>query len=163
LIPETPGHVRGRFRMDKERKMDWSQLSIVLTSDDPEEFTVGNVAGALTTARVQSDGTFGLPKVPAGQYRLCVTSNSNNLADYYPKSVNLEGKDVSDSGFSVNGGTYSLDVLVSADGGTIDGTVVDAKGKPVADATVVAAPNGERRKRFDIFGQDRSDAQGHFK
>ena len=163
LVPETPGHVRGRFRMDKEHKMDWSQLSVMLTAEDPSELMSGNFPRGLTMARVQNDGTFDLPKVPAGEYRVAITSNSNNLADYYTRSVNLEGKDVADSGFTVNGGTYALEVVVSADGAMIDGTVVDAKGKPVADATVVAAPNGERRKRFDIFGQDRSDAQGHFK
>jgi protocatechuate 3,4-dioxygenase beta subunit len=162
LVPETPGHVRGRFRMDKERKMDWTQLSVMLSSEDSSEIMLGNLpAGA--TARVQADGTFDLPKVAAGEYRLAVTSNANNLADYYTKSVNLEGKDVADSGFSVSGGTYSLDVVVSADGATVEGTAVDDKGKPVADATVVAAPNGERRKRFDVFAQDKSDAQGHFK
>jgi protocatechuate 3,4-dioxygenase beta subunit len=163
LVPETPGHVRGRFRMDKERKMDWSQLSVMLTAEDSSELMAGNLPRGMTLARVQNDGSFDLPKVAAGEYRVAVTSNSNSLADYYTKSVNLEGKDVADSGFAVNGGTYSLDVLVSADGATIDGTVVDAKDKPVADATVVAAPNGERRKRFDVFGEDKSDAQGHFK
>jgi len=163
LVQETPGHVRGRFRMDKERKMDWSQLSVMLTAEDSSELMAGNLPRGMTMARVQNDGSFDLPKVPAGEYRVAVTSNSNTLADYYTKSVNLEGKDVADSGFAVNGGTYSLDVLVSADGATIDGTVVDATGKPVADATVVAAPNGERRKRFDVFGEDKSDTQGHFK
>jgi hypothetical protein len=163
LVPENPGHVRGRFRMDKERKMDWSQLGVMLTSVDPSDFLAGNLPGGLTMARVQSDGSFDLPKVAAGQYRLAITSNSNALADYYTRFVNLDGKDVADSGFTVNGGTYSLEVIVSAEGATIEGTVVDAKGKPVADATVVAAPNGERRKRFDMFGQDKSDAQGHFR
>jgi hypothetical protein len=63
----------------------------------------------------------------------------------------------------VSGGTYSLDVVVSAEGATIEGTVVDEKGKPVSDATVVAAPDGERRKRLDVWGQDTTDAQGHFR
>jgi protocatechuate 3,4-dioxygenase beta subunit len=163
LVPENPGHVRGLFRMDKEHKMDWSQLGVTLTPVDSTDFASGNLAGGLTMARVQNDGSFDLPKVAAGQYRLAITSNSNVLADYYTRFVNLDGKDVADSGFTVNGGTYSLEVIVSAEGATIEGTVVDAKGKPVTDATVVAAPDGERRKRFDMFGQDKSDAQGHFR
>jgi hypothetical protein len=40
--------------------------------------------------------------------------------------------------------------------------VVDDKGQPVRDATVVGAPNGDRRKRFDLYGQPTTDAQGHF-
>jgi protocatechuate 3,4-dioxygenase beta subunit len=40
---------------------------------------------------------------------------------------------------------------------------VDANGHPTPEAVAVAAPSGERRKRFDVFGQYTSDAQGHFR
>ena len=86
-------------------------------------------------ARVQNDGSFDLPKVPAGEYRFAVTSNSNALADYYTKSVNLEGKDVADSGFSVNGGAYSLDVVVSGDGAMIDGRGASSVHRPCPEFT----------------------------
>jgi len=163
LVSEPGGRVRGRFRMDKQNKMDWTQLSATLTPADSSELLSGNLSGGFSVARVQSDGSFDLPNVGAGEYRLSITANSNNLQDYYTKAVNLDGKDVADTGFSVSGGTYSLDVVVSAEGATIEGTVVDKKGKPVADATVVAAPNGERRKRLDVWAQDTSDPQGHFR
>jgi protocatechuate 3,4-dioxygenase beta subunit len=163
LVPEPGGRVRGRFRMDKPSKMDWTQLGAILTGTDSSEFTGGNFAGRPSITRVQSDGSFDFANVGAGDYRLAITAGSNNLQDYYTKSINLDGKDVADTGFSVSGGSYSLDVVVSAEGATIEGTVVDAKGKPVADAAVVASPNGERRNRLDIWGQDTSDAQGHFR
>ena len=163
LVPETPGRVRGRFRMDKERKMDWTQLSVIVTPEDSSGFMVGGLPSGLSMARVQSDGSFDLPNVSPGEYRLAITASSNNLQDYYTKSVNLDGKDVADTGFSVSGGSYSLDVVVCAEGATIEGTVVNEKGKPVSDATVIGAPNGERRNRLDVWGQDTSDAQGHFR
>jgi hypothetical protein len=164
LSAEAAGHVRGRIRMDQGSKIDWTQLSTILTPEDATEtFSQGGFPAGISSARVQSDGTFDVPNVPAGEYRLAITSNANNLQDYFTKAVNLEGKDVADSGFTVTGGSYALDVVISAEGANVDGTVVDAKGKPVADATVIAAPNGERRKRFDMFGQDTSDTQGHFK
>jgi hypothetical protein len=40
--------------------------------------------------------------------------------------------------------------------------VVDDKDQPVRDATVVGAPHGDRRKRFDLYRQRTTDAQGHF-
>jgi protocatechuate 3,4-dioxygenase beta subunit len=163
LVPESAGRVHGRFRMDKERKMDWTQLSAMLTPQDSSELASDPLPGGLSISRVRSDGSFDLPNVAAGEYRLAITSSSNTLQDYFTKSVNLDGKDVADSGFTVSGGTYSLDVVVSAEGATIEGTVVDEKGKPVSDATVVAAPDGERRKRLDVWGQDTTDAQGHFR
>jgi protocatechuate 3,4-dioxygenase beta subunit len=164
LVPETAGRVRGRFRMDKGEKIDWTQLSVVLTPDDASlPFAAGTIPGGLSIAQAKADGSFDLPNVAAREYRLAITSNSNTLQDYFTKAVNLDGKDVADSGFAVSGGVYSLDVVISAGGGILEGTVVDAKGKPVPDATVLAAPNGERRKRFDVFGQDTSDPQGHFR
>jgi protocatechuate 3,4-dioxygenase beta subunit len=161
LVPEAPGVVRGRFRMDKEQKIDWTQVSVVLTPDD-QGSTTEMLGGGMAGAQVQRDGSFEMKDVTAGNYRVAVTSNFSGLRDYFTKAVNLDGKDVSDSGFSVSGGTSVLDILVSANGATIEGTVVDAKGHPLAEATVVGAPNGERRKRFDLFGQEVSDAQGHF-
>ena len=164
LVPEGAGRIRGRFRMDKGQKFDWTQLSVMLTPDDPSsQFTSGGFPSGLSVAHAKADRSFDLPNVPAGEYHLALTSNSDALQDYFTQAVNLDGKDVAESGFTVSGGSYSLDVVVSPDGGTVEGTVVDTKGKPVPDATVVAAPNGERRKRFDVFGQDSSDAQGHFR
>jgi hypothetical protein len=56
----------------------------------------------------------------------------------------------------------SLDVVISANGGTIDGTVDDGKGKPVGYAVVVAAPSAEHRARWDLYKQVTTDERGHF-
>lgn len=164
LAPESPGHVRGHLRMDKAQKLDWPQLSVMLTPADPSsQGVVGDLSNGFSLTQAKADGSFDLPKVAAGEYRLAITSSSSNLQDYFTKAVNLDGKDVGDTGFSVSGGSYSLDVVICADGATLEGTVFDAKGKPVPEATVLAAPKGERRKRFDVYGQDSSDAKGHFR
>ena len=67
--------------------------------------------------------------------------------------MSVDGRDVTDSGFSVGPGTF-LDVVVSANGATIEGAVVDDKGKPVAYATVVDIPTVERRTRWDLYQSD---------
>jgi Carboxypeptidase regulatory-like domain len=76
--------------------------------------------------------------------------------------VSLDGRDVADSGFTVSGET-SLDVVISANGATIEGTVVDSKGKPAADVTVVDVPTEEHRNRQDLYQRDTTDGLGHFR
>jgi hypothetical protein len=100
--------------------------------------------------------------VPSATYHVIVGSNSETLRDYFTKSMSLGGKDVADSGFTVSGATYSLDVLLSAHGGAIEGTVLDSENQAVAYATVVCVPSAEHRKRPDVYQQDISDQQGHF-
>ena len=84
------------------------------------------------------------------------------MRDLYLKSVNLGGKDVIDSGFSLAGGSYSIDVVVSAKGVTIEGLVTDAKDQPVPDAMVIAVPDATRRDRSDAYDQSTTDQHGRF-
>ena len=90
-----------------------------------------------------------------------VGARSNNLRDYITKAVNLDGRDVAHSGFVVSPGT-SLDVVISPNGATIEGTVVDSKGKPVAYATVVDVPSAGHRTRSDLYERETTDELGHF-
>jgi len=52
-------------------------------------------------------------------------------------------------------------VVVSANGASIAGKVVDDKGQPVADVTVVGIPSGHRA-RFDLYQRVATDASGNF-
>jgi len=81
--------------------------------------------------------------------QLIVGAKSDTLRDYFTKSVTFEGRDVADSGFPVLPQTY-LDVVISANGASITGKVVDANGQPIADATVVDVPSAEHRARSDL-------------
>jgi hypothetical protein len=53
-------------------------------------------------------------------------------------------------------------VVVSANGASIAGKVVDDQGQPVADATVVGIPSAEHRARFDLYQRSATDASGNF-
>lgn len=165
LVPHPTGQVRGQFRMDSGQKMDWSKVGVQLSDDDDSDSFAGRTYSgeASTNAKVKNDGSFELKNVPAGTYHLLATSEDPKLRDYFVKTVNLGGRDVGDAGLTVAGGTYSLDVVASPNGVTIEGTVVDAKDHPVADATVVCVPDAKRRKRSDLYQQDTSDQHGHFR
>jgi hypothetical protein len=163
LQPNAGGTVRGQFRMDTAQKFDWAQLHVVLVPAEENEsgIVVGGEFGGPAMSRVNKDGSFELKNVTGGRYRLLVGGQSNNLLDYITKSVSLDGRDVADSGFTVSGET-SLDVVISANGATIEGTVVDSKGKPAADVTVVDVPTEEHRNRQDLYQRDTTDGLGHF-
>lgn len=149
--------------MDTGQSFDWTQLGIVLmpVGENDFGFAVAGTSGGLAMSGVNKDGSFELKNVTGGSYQLLVTAKSNNLRDYITKSVHLDGRDVTDSGFTVNART-PLDVVVSANGATIEGTVVDSKGKPVAHATVVDVPSAEHRNRQDLYQRDTTDDLGHF-
>jgi len=163
LQPNPGGTVRGTFRMDTGQKLDWTQLNVVLLPADENDsgFIGGGSAGAPAMSGVSKDGSFELKDVTGGSYQLLVGAKSNNLRDYITKSVNLDGRDVADSGFIVSPGT-ALDVVISANGATIEGTVIDSTGKPVAHATVLDVPSSEHRNRRDLYQRDTTDEFGHF-
>jgi len=163
LQPNPGGAVRGSFRMDTGQKFDWTQLNVVLVPADEGEsgFIVRGSDGGPAMSGVSKDGNFELKDVTGGSYQLLVSAKSNNLRDYITKSVNLDGRDVADSGFIVSPGT-SLDVVISANGATIEGTVVDSKGKPAAHVTVLDVPSAEHRNRPDLYQRDTTDELGHF-
>lgn len=162
IRPAPNGQVRGQFRMDSGEKVDWSQTMIDLDSDEDSDSGGNSFRGGVHFAEVKSDGSFDLKNVPAGSYHLIAQSRTQALRDYFVRSVNLGGKDVSDTGFTTGSASYSLDVVLSAKSGTVEGTVLDAKDQPVADADIVAIPDPTRRKRHDLYQQDSSDQRGHF-
>lgn len=174
LHAEPGGQIRGRFRLDTGEKFDWTQLNVnllpiadnawstaVLSGDGVEAVVATEYVQASTHSAVSSDGTFEMKRVSGGSYQLLIEAHSDNLRDYYTKSVILGGQDVADSGFAVNGGLY-LEVVVSAKGATIEGNVVDTKGQPVSYGTVAVVPNSEHRARPDSYQRAPTDEHGHF-
>jgi len=163
LQPEAGGRVRGKFRLDTDQKFDWTQLSVALipAEEDGAELGWSGANGLPTTASLNLDGSFELKNVPGGNYQLLVVAHSNNLADYFTKAITFDGRDVADSGFPVSSETY-LEIVISAKGASITGTVVDANGQPIANATVADVPSAEHRARIDLYQRDTTDASGRF-
>jgi protocatechuate 3,4-dioxygenase beta subunit len=165
LQPEPPGQVKGKFRLDTDQKFDWTQLWITLVSlDGSGGAFVGSgaeMSAPPLSAKLNQDGSFEVENVPGGSYQLYVGGDPNKVADYFTKSVSVDGREVSDSGFAVTAKTY-LDVVVSANGASITGKVVDDQGQPVSDATVIDIPSAEHRARFDLYQRSTTDASGNF-
>jgi protocatechuate 3,4-dioxygenase beta subunit len=167
LQPEAAGPARGKLRLDTGQKFDWTQLRVCLAVcvNPPFDERASELADATDEPRVSQDGTFELKSVPPGKNRLQVWfpshgEQANNLRDYFVKSVNLDGRDVSDTGFSASPGMF-LDVVIGTNGATIEGTVEDGNGKPVAYVTVV--PSAEHLAYPDVYQEETTDEHGHFR
>jgi hypothetical protein len=155
LAPQSLGEVHGRVRMDDNEPFNWTQLSVSLDSDD------GDYDSSLSV-NVAKDGTFKIKSVPAGNYHVGMSAGSNNLRDYFVKEVNVNGADAADSGFATGPGISMVEVVASARGGTIVGTVVDGDNKAVSEAQVFCAPDASRQKRSDLYQQVLTDPRGQF-
>src|SRR6185312_14538527 len=121
---------------------NWTQLSVSLDSDDDDY-------DSPLFVNVAKDGTFKIKSVPLGNYHVVLSAGSNNLRDYFVKEVNVNGADVAESGFATGPGISIVEVVASARGGTIVGTVVDGDNKTVSEAQVFCAPDASRQKRSD--------------
>ncbi len=112
--------------------------------------------------KLQKDGSFEIKDVPPATYRLSVGSLGKALDACFVKTVKLGGRDVTDSGFNVAGTSYSLDVVVGANGASVEGFVTDNKDKPASDVYVVIVPSDEGSQRRDLYDRRATDSRGHF-
>ena len=161
LSSESDTDVRGQFRTEHGEKINWSLLSFTLDSGEKDPEYDMAWPGPSTRGQFKSDGSFELKRVPPGKYRMTLNSDPSASA-FYIKSVSLGGRNVTDTGFSVSGGSWSIDVVLSSEGATLEGVVLDSKDQPVADAVVVAVPDVEHRNRRDLFRKASTDQHGRF-
>jgi len=172
IVPLANGDIRGQFRMDNGKRIDWSQVRVGLYSGQrrPQGSMTESGDGFESIywddlsprAEVKSSGSFEVKEVPADTYRLQVKASSDALRDYFVKAVNLDGRDVSDSGFTGTGAGQVLDIVVSPNGATIEGVVLDDNDHRASYIKVVAIPDPKRRERQDLYREAMTDLRGHF-
>ena len=108
---------------------------------------------------VNTDGSFKVDNVSPGEYRIAVSALPPG---YYVKDARLDQTDVLDQPMRFSG-TISgpLDVVVSANGGVIEGTVVDDKQKPMPGIQAVLIP-ARGINRIDLYKTAGTDDKGRF-
>jgi protocatechuate 3,4-dioxygenase beta subunit len=112
----------------------------------------------MTSGSAKADGNFVLKNVFPEDY---VTTISNLPADAFVKSVKVGGDETVTSGFNgAKGGT--MEIVISGRAGKIEGTVMDADGKPFAGATVVLTSDKPIRSRRSAAETTSTDQYGHF-
>jgi Carboxypeptidase regulatory-like domain len=167
LSPQPGAVVRGRLRLESRGpvgRFDPSQIFLTLQSVNGEDETGAVTIGDRFTnlAHVSTDGSFEWKDVPSGNYYVQLLGDTGVNEDWFVKSVVVGGREANDSGLSVNGGGVGLDLVVSSNGGMVDGVVLNGKGEAVANTVVVAAPEARLRGRMDHYRKTVSDQSGHF-
>jgi hypothetical protein len=123
--------------------------------------TERGTGGGMATMR---DGRLSLDVVP-GTYRLSVGTMGGQ--PWFAKRLTYRGREVEDDEVDITaepGGR--IDVLFTSRSSSVDGSVTDDSGKPVADYTVVMFPDDAdllRRGSFNRVRVARPDAQGRFR
>jgi hypothetical protein len=167
LSPQPGAIMQGRMRVEPRNgagRFDPERVFLALQSVDSEQ-DEGILAGRESfsnLAHVAPDGSFQWTDVPAGAYYAQVMGDTTANESWFVKSVAAGGRDVNESGITVDGGTISLDLVISANGGVVEGVVVDRKGEPVANAVVVAVPEARMRSRIDHYRKTVADQTGRF-
>src|SRR5215469_10014124 len=167
LSPQPGAAVHGHLRFEGKNPLRVKPHRIFLTLqmvDAAEENETSPVfrENFSNITHVAADGSFQWTDVPPGNYYVQIVGDGVVNADWFIKSVLGGGRDVSDSGISVNGGEVLLDLVASANGGVAEGVVVNDKGDPVPNAIVVAVPEMRMRGRIDRYGKTVSDQTGRF-
>jgi hypothetical protein len=103
------------------------------------------VMGPTSDARADADGQFTIVNVPAGMHQVRV----NAVRGYTVKSITLAGQDVTDTPLQVRGGeTLSgMRVLMTNQITELNGSVLDSRGAPASDYTVLAFAEDPARWR----------------
>ena len=168
LVPQPGSEIRGRLQWENKSpatKSDFSQFFLALRPTDGDEavadaFALGE--GYSNPAHVAADGSFEWNNVPPGRYFVVLAADGGASPDWFLKSVVAGGREISESGLNVNGGTIVLDTIASSDGGVVNGMVSNHKGEPVINATVVLIPEEHFRSRSDRYKTTVTDQSGSF-
>jgi hypothetical protein len=144
------------------------QIPMAPVVDIPGQFTLeGGSVDTLTVslrsltaaipniaARVSKDGAFSVRAVPAGDYRVDVLPVLNapsdetvppTLENVYVRSIRFGSEDVLNDSLRINAASSGrMDVVLSTNGGAVEGRVLRDKQEPVGYARVVLLPDGAR-------------------
>jgi Carboxypeptidase regulatory-like domain len=109
--------------------------------------------------RPAADGTFSIPRITPGDYKLVVNGLGSN---YYIKDARLNQNEVLQTGMSIsipfNG---SLDITLGTNPGQVAGVVADVTLKPVSGVQAVLIPE-QLRNRQDLYKNAVTDQEGRF-
>jgi hypothetical protein len=161
LVIVPPISLPGRMSIDGQpltalTSLDRLRIQLTLAVDTSSFIGLGSSQSQSPIA----DGTFKIDNLLPGDYRVTVAGMPPG---YYLKSVRLDQTEGGiDQPLRVMASSASpLDVMISANGGQIEGTILDEKQQPVRDTQAVLVPD-QQRSRLDLYSTARSDQNGHF-
>lgn len=152
LVLSNPIELAGRFRIEGSAQFDFTRLGLWLL---PIDGTMGS-----GNVEIRPDGNFVVDNLYDGNYRVRILGFPQG---YYVKLVRQGGSDALESGLTISHSQppSRLDIVLSPDGGRVDGTVLKEH-SPASGAWVVLAPDPPHRDREEMYGMKMTDAFGRF-
>jgi hypothetical protein len=107
------------------------------------------------------DGSFTLEGVAPGDFRVQIRGLG---PDGYVKSIRMGNDDVMEGGLHIRSAPENpLEVVIGANAGRIQGSVVNARQEPLPNRTVVLVPDLRLRQQAEFFKTATSDGSGRFR
>jgi protocatechuate 3,4-dioxygenase beta subunit len=155
------GSIAGQIRPD-QAGTDMSRLIVSLQSTDTSLESPMMMFGQIIQ-QPKADGSFTLDAPGPGSYYVTINSSGPGFEDWYTKSVTFNGRDVTDDPIQLDDSSRgTLQLVVSAKGATLEGTVTGSDDKPMPDIKVMTIPAGGKG-RPELFQETTTDQAGHFK
>jgi hypothetical protein len=180
VVVKTGVDIKGRLLLDGNPIRANARITLqpVLQNINDQQLSLMFNQIRQYAAPIADDGTFTLPVIPEGRYRVQVALNSTVPArgaaatappapalpaNTYLADIRQGTASVYDNGLVVTSETPNpIDVLLNTNAGSIEGNVIGADQKPAGAMTVVLVPPDNRRQNAALYRNIRSDAQGHF-
>ena len=161
LTLQPLGELRGSVKVEGQQNANAGQnaapaphLRVMLMPSDGPSFNTPN-------ATVADDGTFVLPNIAPGKYRINIIGNADGT---YLKSVRFGNQETLASGLDLSQGAGggALQVVFNAAAGQIDGTVQTEEHQPAAGSIVTLAPDPPQAEQTYLYRMIPADQNGRF-
>lgn len=149
--------IRGRVVSPGTPSLAMDRIKINMRSQDtmPDAFAI--IVGSIS---VDAAGDFAAPDIPSARYSLQVAGLPETA---YVADIRQDGTTVFNSGFTVGSQpAVPLEIVVNANGGTIEGKVQTPGYQPAANTAVVLVPPAGNRQNAMKYKSMQTDDNGKF-
>ncbi len=150
--------IDGRSRTGNDPKMADLRVGSFTQINEVPGLTPG---GPSFSPPPEPDGSFRVEGVSTGDFRVSIRGVPE---DAYVESIRLGNADVLDGGLHLSGPTDALlQVVIGANAGSIEGSVLDSRNQPLPNRIVVLVPDVRLNHRSDLYKSASTDGSGRFR
>jgi hypothetical protein len=153
LTLAPPQTVSGAIILPEGRKMPAGLVAVLVPRENRYD-------GAGGLSQPGNDGEFQIRNVAQGDYDVAL-ANTGAGDDLYVSAIQVGDDDALGGGVHVGPQSVGrLKIVLKGNGGTVQLSVKDSKGKPLPDSHVRLVPDAPRRAQMALYGECKTDASG---
>jgi len=173
--------VKGRTTLDGNPAAPAIRITLLADDDVPVYNSFYETIG-IYAPFLDAEGGFTLPVIPEGHFQVRVNLTGGPTRaplpnaqgqlpptpiplgpNSYVADITQNGVSVFDSGLTIASDPVGpIEIAIKSNGGSVEGTVLDADRKPVPGMTVVLVPDTSHRQNASLYRTVASDERGHF-